>query len=180
MGIAFAMGYMFQTHEIADVGTSNFMTVMVIALLGTVQSLPLYGDERERWEVRSRSSGMSIIAYFLSKCVVSLIPLLMWPYLYLQVYYNISVPRARFIEWYVVCLLGLWAVQAVAHLVSIFGGGNFIGTLVALVMLMFSGSSPRLADNDEPFFRFMCYISPARYIFLKHSGGSKSNTQLLC
>jgi hypothetical protein len=165
MGIAFAMGYMFQHHAISDIGTSNFMTVMVITLLGSVQSLPLYFNERKRWEIRSRPSGMSILAYFFSKCIVSLFPLVIWPWLYLNVYYNISVPRARFREWYLICLLGLWAVQAIAQFVSILGGDNFIVTLVALFLLMFSGSSPRLASNPGPFFNFMCYISPARYIF---------------
>jgi len=166
MIIGLVMGVMFKDHEINAIGQSNFMTVLVVCLIGMVQSIGLYREERDRFLVRSRPHGMTVCAYFLSKCAVSIIPLLLWPFVYLLVFYNISFPRGAAMQWYVVCLCGLFAIQSVAHLVAILGGGPFLGTLVALIVLMFSGSSPSLAAHPGvDFFRAMCAISPSRYMF---------------
>lgn len=129
------------------------LTCVSVALTAVAASLRVFGNERiVYW--REAATGTSTISYFIGKGIeVSLkfmnfsdmaqIPhMVVAPLIFLTLFYSLTVPRARFLTYYLIFFCLQFSSTALGYFVSTVVKPNvsqLTGVVTVLVMMMFSG-----------------------------------------
>ncbi|KAL9646021.1 hypothetical protein ABK040_012080 [Willaertia magna] len=140
---------------------------MSLGLCGVTASLSTFGTEHTVF-IREARSGLSYIAYFLSKNIVQLPQICIAPLIYLSVFYMINTLRANFFEIYYVLILLHFVNYGVGYFLSILIPGplsQLASVVFVLVQSLLAGSRPTLKQmKDMPFpMPYIPWISYIRY-----------------
>ncbi|CAA0836511.1 Putative white-brown complex homolog protein 30 [Striga hermonthica] len=94
-------------------------TVIAVSLLCKISALRSFSLDKLHFR-RESESGMSSLAYFLSKDTVDHFNTLIKPLVFLSMFYSFSNPRSTFLENYVVLLCLVYCVTGIAYVFAIF------------------------------------------------------------
>ncbi|PIN07861.1 Transporter, ABC superfamily (Breast cancer resistance protein) [Handroanthus impetiginosus] len=94
-------------------------TVIAVSLLCKISALRSFSLDKLHYR-RESESGMSSLAYFLSKDTVDHFNTLIKPLVFLSMFYSFSNPRSTFPENYVVLLCLVYCVTGIAYVFAIF------------------------------------------------------------
>lgn len=93
-------------------------TIIAVSLLCKVAALRSFSlDKLEYW--RERSSGISSLAYFLSKDTVDLFNTVVKPLVFLSMFYFLNTPRSTFADNYFILLCLVYCVTGIAYVFAI-------------------------------------------------------------
>lgn len=113
-------------------------TVIAVSLLCMIAALRSFAlDKLEYW--RERSSGISSLAYFLSKDTFDHFHTLVKPLVFLSMFYFFNNPRSTFADNYIVLLCLVYCVTGLAYVFAIFlqpGPAQLCCALVPVVMTL--------------------------------------------
>ncbi|KAI3906330.1 hypothetical protein MKW92_015127 [Papaver armeniacum] len=111
--------------SLAKVSDDNFgaagfsYTIIAVSLLCKIAALRSFStDKLIYW--RESSSGMSSLAYFLSRDTVDHFNTLVKPVLYLSMFYFFNNPRSSFMDYYIVMVCLVYCVTGIAYVFAIF------------------------------------------------------------
>ncbi|KAI3473977.1 hypothetical protein Pfo_028765 [Paulownia fortunei] len=94
-------------------------TVISVSLLCKISALRSFSLDKLHYR-RESESGMSSLAYFLSKDTVDHFNTLIKPLVFLSMFYSFSNPRSTFVENYIVLLCLVYCVTGIAYMFAIF------------------------------------------------------------
>ncbi|KAL3628510.1 ABC transporter G member 28 [Castilleja foliolosa] len=101
-------------------GSYGYMyTVIAVSLLCKISALRSFSLDKLHFR-RESESGMSSLAYFLSKDTVDHFNTLIKPLVFLSMFYSFSNPRSTFLENYIVLLCLVYCVTGIAYVFAIF------------------------------------------------------------
>ncbi|KAG4908110.1 hypothetical protein JHK84_056635 [Glycine max] len=113
-------------------------TVIAVSLLCKIAALRSFSlDKLHYW--RESDSGMSSLAYFLSKDTIDLFNTLIKPVVYLSMFYFFTNPISTFADNYVVLLCLVYCVTGIAYALSIFfepGAAQLWSVLLPVVLTL--------------------------------------------
>ncbi|CAN6461511.1 unnamed protein product [Victoria cruziana] len=93
-------------------------TIIAVSLLCKIAALRTFSlDKLQYW--RESASGISSLAYFLSKDTVDLFNVIVKPVVYLSMFYFFSNPRSSFLDNYIVLLVLVYCVTGIAYVFAI-------------------------------------------------------------
>ncbi|KAJ3679882.1 hypothetical protein LUZ60_016160 [Juncus effusus] len=142
---------------IARLSDTNFgipgyiYTIIAISLLCKIASLRSFSqDHLQFW--RERQSGMSSLAYFLSKDTVDHFSTLVKPLIYLSMFYFFNNPRSTFADNYMVMVALVYCVTGVGYTFAIcfqLGSAQLWSALLPVVLTLLSTqqSTPQILAN---------------------------------
>ncbi|KAI3933396.1 hypothetical protein MKW98_006755 [Papaver atlanticum] len=132
--------------SLAKVSDENFgaagytYTIIAVSLLCKIAALRSFSmDKLIYW--RESSSGMSSLAYFLSKDTVDLFNTLVKPVVYLSMFYFFNSPRSSFLDNYIVLVCLVYCVTGIAYAFAIFlepGSAQLWSVLLPVVLTLVS------------------------------------------
>lgn len=93
----------------------NFQLAALLCKVAALRSFSL--DKLEYW--RERSSGISSLAYFLSKDTVDLFNTVIKPLVFLSMFYFLNTPRSTFADNYIILLCLVYCVTGIAYVFAI-------------------------------------------------------------
>ncbi|XP_051132346.1 putative white-brown complex homolog protein 30 [Andrographis paniculata] len=93
--------------------------VIAVSLLCKISALRSFSLDKLHYR-RERDSGMSSLAYFLSKDTVDNFSTLVKPVVFLSMFYSFNIPRSTFMENYAVLLCLVYCVTGIAYVLAIF------------------------------------------------------------
>ncbi|XP_026416505.1 ABC transporter G family member 28-like [Papaver somniferum] len=169
---------------LAKVSDKNFgltgytYTVIAVSLLCKIAALRSFSPDRLIYW-RESSSGMSSLAYFLSKDTVDHFNTLVKPVVYLSMFYFFNDPRPSFMDYYTVLVSLVYCVTGIAYVFSIFlepGAAQLSSVLLPVVLTLVSIQQPtkfvKLIAN-------LCYPKWALQAFVISNARSYSGVWLL-
>ena len=138
------------------------MSCLSFVLTATAASIRIFGAERSNYW-RESGSGLSTNAYFLAKDCAYLPNLLFFPLLIVALFYALIVPRATFLELYLVFLALQFVGSGIGYVVSAMvqpHAAQLTGVTIVIVMTMFGmiccdrtnnlgGAKPTLRQFDD-------------------------------
>jgi len=93
---------------------SNLLLLLISALLCKISALRSFSlDKLHYW--RESDSGMSSLAYFLSKDTIDHFNTVIKPVVYLSMFYFFTYPRSTFTDNYIVLLCLVYCVTGIAY-----------------------------------------------------------------
>ncbi|KAI3917103.1 hypothetical protein MKX01_003552 [Papaver californicum] len=132
--------------SLAKVSDENFgaagytYTIIAVSLLCKIAALRSFStDKLIYW--RESSSGMSSLAYFLSKDTVDHFNTLVKPVVYLSMFYFFNSPRSSFLDNYIVLVCLVYCVTGMAYVFAIFlepGSAQLWSVLLPVVLTLVS------------------------------------------
>ena len=97
---------------------SNLLLLLISGLLCKISALRSFSlDKLHYW--RESDSGMSSLAYFLSKDTIDLFNTVIKPVVYLSMFYFFTYPRSSFADNYIVLLCLVYCVTGIAYVLAI-------------------------------------------------------------
>ncbi|XP_072956515.1 ABC transporter G family member 28-like isoform X2 [Typha angustifolia] len=138
-------------------------TIIAVSLLCQIGSLKSFSLERlQYW--RERESGMSSLAYFLSRDTIDHVNTVIKPIVYLLMFYFFTNPRSSIADNYVVLIALVYCVTGIGYTFAICfqsGSAQLWSALfpVVLTLLATQGSTPQLLAN-------LCYPKWALEAFI--------------
>ncbi|KAK7262278.1 hypothetical protein RJT34_29844 [Clitoria ternatea] len=139
--------------------TGYTYTVIAVSLLSKIAALRSFSlDKLHYW--RESSSGMSSLAYFLSKDTVDHFSTVIKPLVYLSMFYFFNNPRSSVTDNYVVLLCLVYCVTGIAYVLAIFfqpGPAQLWSVLLPVVLTLVA-----TYDNEEDS-KFMKFVSDLCY-----------------
>ncbi|KAL6290698.1 hypothetical protein ACE6H2_008208 [Prunus campanulata] len=113
-------------------------TIIAVSLLCKIAALRSFSlDRLHYW--RESASGMSSLAYFLSKDTIDHFNTLIKPVVYLSMFYFFTNPRSSFADNYIVLLCLVYCVTGIAYALAIFfeqGAAQLSSVLLPVVMTL--------------------------------------------
>lgn len=97
----------------------DYLSFCFAALLCKISALRSFSLDKLHYR-RESESGMSSLAYFLSKDTVDLFNIIIKPLVFLSMFYSFNNPRSTFPENYVVLLCLVYCVTGIAYVFAIF------------------------------------------------------------
>jgi len=164
-----AIGMMFKEPAPGDVITICLLSSMSVGFCTGIASLFNFGEERVIYW-REAAMGMNRVAYFCGKNVSELPKLLLiMPLAFLCVLYMFTVPRATFMDLFLVMSSSTFACSGVAYLISVAVSPKSSQlALVVFILLscMVGGSNPTLTTLFEfgSIIEAFCSCSFARWM----------------
>lgn len=95
-----------------------FVGFFFVALLCKIAAIRSFSMDKLNY-MRESGSGMSTLAYFLSKDTVDLFNVLIKPIVYLSMFYSFSNPRSTFLENYIILLCLVYCVTGIGYVFAI-------------------------------------------------------------
>ncbi|XP_027348257.1 ABC transporter G family member 28-like [Abrus precatorius] len=148
--------------------TGYTYTVIAVSLLSKIAALRSFSlDKLHYW--RESSSGMSSLAYFLSKDTVDHFSTIIKPLVYLSMFYFFNNPRSSVTDNYFVLLCLVYCVTGIAYVLAIFfqpGPAQLWSVLLPVVLTLVA-----TYDNEEDssivrFISDLCYTKWALEAFV--------------
>ncbi|KAI5322374.1 hypothetical protein L3X38_031446 [Prunus dulcis] len=140
-------------------------TVIAVSLLCKIAALRTFGlDKLHYW--RESSSGMSSLAYFLSRDTIDLFNTIIKPLVYLSMFYFFNNPRSSVIDNFIVLLCLVYCVTGIAYALAIYlapGPAQLWSVLLPVVLTLIANYNEnkfvsRIAD--------LCYTKWALEAFV--------------
>ncbi|EPS66605.1 hypothetical protein M569_08170, partial [Genlisea aurea] len=141
-------------------------TVIAVSLLCKIAALRSFTMDRLQYK-RERESGMSSLAYFLSKDTVDHFNTLVKPMVFLSMFYSFSNPRSTFFDNYLVLLCLTYCVTGIAYVFAIFlqpSQAQLWCVLLPVVLTLIANQGKD--DKFGKLFSGYCYPSWALEAFL--------------
>ncbi|OEL18530.1 ABC transporter G family member 28 [Dichanthelium oligosanthes] len=146
-------------------------TVIAVSLLCKIGALRSFSLEKIHYW-RERASGMSSLAYFLSKDTIDHFNTIIKPIVYLSMFYFFNNPRSSIWENYVVLLALVYCVTGIGYTFAIFfqpGSAQLWSALLPVVLTLIA------TQQKDTFFANLCYTKWALEAFVianaqKYSG----------
>ncbi|KAM4090011.1 hypothetical protein ACJW30_09G027700 [Castanea mollissima] len=132
-------------------------TVIAVSLLSKISALRTFSlDKLHYW--RESASGMSSLAYFLSKDTVDHFSTVIKPLVYLSMFYFFNNPRSSFADNYIVLLCLVYCVTGIAYILAIYfepSPAQLWSVLLPVVLTLIAAQ-----DTDSDFVKHLgnlCY-----------------------
>lgn len=106
---------MFQVSQLLYLLLFNFWLSALLCKIAALRSFS--HDKIHYW--RESASGMSSMAYFLSKDTTDLFNVVLKPILYLSMFYYFNNPRSSLLDNYIVLLCLVYCVTGIAYILAI-------------------------------------------------------------
>ncbi|PIA26834.1 hypothetical protein AQUCO_08700012v1 [Aquilegia coerulea] len=141
-------------------------TVIAVSLLCKIAALRSFTlDKLIYW--RERASGMSSLAYFLSKDTIDHFSTIIKPLVYLSMFYFFNNPRSSFADNYIVLVCLVYCVTGIAYIFAIFlepGPAQLWSVLLPVVLTLIANQEKR--DEGMKFLSKLCYTKWALEAFV--------------
>ncbi|CAK9169779.1 unnamed protein product [Ilex paraguariensis] len=141
-------------------------TIIAVSLLCQIAALRSFSlDKIHYW--RERASGISNLAYFLSKDTVDHFNTVIKPVVYLSMFYCLSNPRSSFTDNYIILLCLVYCVTGIAYALAIFlepGSSQLCSVLLPVVLTLIATQT-----SDSKFMKNLanlCYTKWALEAFI--------------
>ncbi|KAK8468172.1 hypothetical protein PHAVU_007G243200 [Phaseolus vulgaris] len=132
-------------------------TVIAVCLLCKISALRSFSlDKLHYW--RESDSGMSSLAYFLSKDTIDLFNTVIKPVVYLSMFYFFTYPRSSFADNYIVLLCLVYCVTGIAYVLAILFQPGAAQLWSVLIPVVFTLIATQPKDN-----KFLKVISNLSY-----------------
>ncbi|KAI3472066.1 hypothetical protein Pfo_028754 [Paulownia fortunei] len=141
-------------------------TVISVSLLCKISALRSFSLDKLHYR-RESESGMSSLAYFLSKDTVDHFNTLIKPLVFLSMFYSFSNPRSTFLENYIVLLCLVYCVTGIAYMFAIFlqpGQAQLWCVLLPVVLTLIANQGKE--DKVGKLLSAYCYPTWALEAFL--------------
>ncbi|KAL8516650.1 hypothetical protein ACS0TY_015055 [Phlomoides rotata] len=141
-------------------------TVIAVSLLCKIAAIRSFTMDKLQYQ-RESDSGMSSLAYFLSKDTVDLFNVLVKPLVFLSMFYSFSNPRSTFPENYIVLLCLVYCVTGMAYVFAIFlqpAQAQLWCVLIPVVLTLIANQGKE--DKYGKMLRGFCYPTWALEAFL--------------
>lgn len=113
-------------------------TIIAVSLLCKIAALRSFSLEKlQYW--RESASGISSLAYFLSKDTIDLFNTIIKPVVYLSMFYFFNNPRSSFSDNYIVLICLVYCVTGIAYMLAIFlepGPAQLCSVLLPVVLTL--------------------------------------------
>nr|GMC86350.1 putative white-brown complex homolog protein 30 [Ipomoea batatas] len=132
-------------------------SVIAVSLLCKIAALRSFTADRLEY-LRERSSGMSSLAYFMSKDVLDCFNTIIKPLVFLSMFYFFNNPRSTFAENYIVFLCLVYCVSGMAYVFAVCfqpGPAQLWCVLVPVVLTLIANQEPD--DRIGKFVAKFCY-----------------------
>ncbi|RZC76969.1 hypothetical protein C5167_001143 [Papaver somniferum] len=160
---------------LAKVSDENFGAAGYTYTIAALRSFST--DKLIYW--RESSSGMSSLAYFLSKDTVDHFNTLVKPVVYLSMFYFFNNPRSSFMDYYIVLVFLVYCVTGIAYVFAIFlepGSAQLWSVLVPVVLTLVSTQQ---TTGFVKFIANLCYPKWALQAFVISNAESYSGVWLI-
>ncbi|CAJ2654476.1 unnamed protein product [Trifolium pratense] len=148
--------------------TGYTYTVIAVSLLSKIAALRSFSlDKLHYW--RESASGMSSLAYFLSKDTVDHFSTLIKPLVYLSMFYFFNNPRSSFTDNYFVLLCLVYCVTGIAYVLAIFlepGPAQLWSVLLPVVLTLLATYENEEDSTYVAFLSDLCYTKWALEAFV--------------
>ncbi|CAK8576199.1 unnamed protein product [Lathyrus sativus] len=148
--------------------TGYTYTVIAVSLLSKIAALRSFSlDKLHYW--RESASGMSSLAYFLSKDTVDHFSTIIKPLVYLSMFYFFNNPRSSFTDNYIVLLCLVYCVTGIAYVLAIFlqpGPAQLWSVLLPVVLTLLATYDNEEESKYVEFLSDLCYTKWALEAFV--------------
>ncbi|CAI8616396.1 unnamed protein product [Vicia faba] len=148
--------------------TGYTYTVIAVSLLSKIAALRSFSlDKLHYW--RESASGMSSLAYFLSKDTVDHFSTIIKPLVYLSMFYFFNNPRSSFTDNYIVLLCLVYCVTGIAYVLAIFlqpGPAQLWSVLLPVVLTLLATYDNEEGSKYVEFMSDLCYTKWALEAFV--------------
>ncbi|XP_065186637.1 uncharacterized protein LOC135817389 [Sycon ciliatum] len=139
---------------------------LALALAAVSGSLRVFGAERTNFW-RESSTGVSTLAYYLGKSIAHMPTIVIAPFMFLILYYQLVTPLADMAGYYLICWLVYWTAAGYGYLISIIvppSMAQLFAVLSVLFNMMFSGALPRFEQLQKILGGVLMYPTYISYI----------------
>ncbi|CAL0334026.1 unnamed protein product [Lupinus luteus] len=161
--------------------TGYTYTVIAVSLLSKIAALRSFSlDKLHYW--RESASGMSSLAYFLSKDTVDHFSTIIKPLVYLSMFYFFNNPRSSVTDNYMVLLCLVYCVTGVAYVLAIFlqpGPAQLWSVLLPVVLTLVATYDNQEDSKYVRFLSDLCYTKWALEAFVISNAKRRLNIQEL-
>ncbi|CAL0304066.1 unnamed protein product [Lupinus luteus] len=148
--------------------TGYTYTVIAVSLLSKIAALRSFSlDKLHYW--RESASGMSSLAYFLSKDTVDHFSTIVKPLVYLSMFYFFNNPRSSVVDNYIVLLCLVYCVTGIAYVLAIFlqpGPAQLWSVLLPVVLTLVATYDNQEDSKYVRFLSDLCYTKWALEAFV--------------
>ncbi|KAL9658627.1 hypothetical protein ABK040_006163 [Willaertia magna] len=138
-----------------------------LGLCASMASLHTFGSLQEQVVyLRESKSGLSTLAYFLSKNIEHIPNIVIAPIVFLSIFFTLYSPRGSIYDYYYILLLMHFTAYGIGYFISIVTKhelSQIAGVVLILIFQLIAGAKPTLPQMKEMFFP-MPYISYLSYI----------------
>ncbi|KAJ3672172.1 hypothetical protein LUZ60_006893 [Juncus effusus] len=152
--------------------TYTVIAVSLLCKIGALRSFSL--DKLHYW--RERASGMSSLAYFLSKDTIDHFNTVVKPIVYLSMFYFFNNPRSSILDNYVILVALVYCVTGIGYTFAIFfqpGSAQLWSALLPVVLTLIA------TNNDSKVLANLCYTKWALEAFVIANGKRYSGVWLV-
>ncbi|KAK9908170.1 hypothetical protein WJX75_003729 [Coccomyxa subellipsoidea] len=165
-GAALIIGAVHGTSwELEEVRGNAVKTMLTLAAISTVASLQVFGKDRLIFW-RESASGLRTTAFFFGHQVMHLIDIVVQPAIFMSVYYTLTLPEIKFINYYIISLGVVWYTSGLGYVMSVMlEQQNSMVASVAVCLVLggfFNGIEPRFRTLS-PFMKAVFGISYSRW-----------------
>ncbi|BDA44911.1 probable broad substrate specificity ATP-binding cassette transporter at N-terminal half [Coccomyxa sp. Obi] len=165
-GAALIIGAVHGTSwELEEVRGNAVKTMLTLAAISTVASLQVFGKDRLIFW-RESASGLRTGAFFFGHQVMHLIDIVVQPAIFMSVYYTLTLPEIKFINYYIISLGVTWYTSGLGYVMSVMlEQQNSMVASVAVCLVLggfFNGIEPRFRTLSS-FMKVVFGISFSRW-----------------
>ncbi|KAI3840529.1 hypothetical protein MKX03_007223 [Papaver bracteatum] len=142
-------------------------TVIAVSLLSKIAALRSFALDKLIYR-RERASGMSSLAYFLSKDTIDHFNTLIKPLVYLSMFYFFNNPRSSFTDNYIILVCLVYCVTGIAYVLAIFlepGPAQLWSVLLPVVLTLIATQDDK-KDHVMENIANLCYTKWALEAFV--------------
>ncbi|KAL0037315.1 hypothetical protein WJX79_001603 [Trebouxia sp. C0005] len=166
VGAALVVGVVHGTSwELEKVRGNGVMAMLTLAIISVVAALQVFGKDRLIFW-RESESGLHTSAFFFGHAAMHMIDILVQPAIFMSLYYTLTLPEIKFVDYYIVAVLVTWYTSGLGYLVSVvMAPQNSMVAAVAVCMIVggfLNGVEPRYRSLS-PVMKHVFGLSYARW-----------------
>ncbi|KAL0020410.1 hypothetical protein WJX77_000240 [Trebouxia sp. C0004] len=147
VGAALVVGVVHGTSwELEKVRGNGVMAMLTLAIISVVAALQVFGKDRLIFW-RESESGLHTSAFFFGHAAMHMIDILVQPAIFMSLYYTLTLPEIKFVDYYIVAVLVTWYTSGLGYLMSVvMAPQNSMVAAVAVCMIVggfLNGVEPR-------------------------------------
>lgn len=166
VGAALVVGVVHGTSwELEKVRGNAVMAMLTLAIISVVAALQVFGKDRLIFW-RESESGLHTSAFFFGHAAMHLIDIVVQPAIFMSLYYTLTLPEIKFMDYYTVAVLVTWYTSGLGYLMSVvMAPQNSMVAAVAVCMIVggfLNGIEPRYRSLS-PIMKHVFGLSYARW-----------------
>jgi len=137
-----------------------FFFTMIVGAVASVAAVPTFGNNRPVYW-REASSGTSALAFFTAKCLLDIVMIVLYSFMFLSFFMLVTTVPGGFLKWFTITFTLEWAAYGIGYFVSSVIPLNralIVAAVVGVALAVTSGQSPTVPQVRD-------YYGPLRIIW---------------